>query len=445
MNVTTENTGNLELKVTFSFEKSDYQPKVDQAIKKFRKTVNIPGFRPGMAPMGMVNKMYGRSIMLEELQKMLDENVNNYIRTEKLALLGRPLMSEDTENIDIDNKETFNFTFEMGLRPALNIDLKSLAPVNKYEIELTQEVYEEYVENARKQNFDSQFPDNVSEGDIIMASLMEADENGVAVEGKTAITANIAVDTIADEVLKTSIIGAAKETQFTSTFAGILGSDLEEAAKKTNMPAEALPNLDTNFILTITRIRREGLAEMNQELFDRVLGPGKVEDEAGFEAAFKEEIAKVFENEAHKRFAEDVQMQLLQTEGFELPDNFLIKWVHSNNEKASIEDIKEDYTRSREMIKRDVLIGYLLEQNNLQIEYKDIVNAAKAKIYNQFLQYGVPLQDPELGNFAKSHLEKEENVNEIEAVLKNNLIENLINTEVASTTVAISLDDYKKL
>jgi len=412
MNITQEKTGNLNAVVKIKIAPADYSPKVEKAIKDQAKKAQLPGFRKGMVPAAHIKKMYGKSILVEEINNLLNDTLSNYIAEQKLEILGQPLPQMDNErDFKWDNTDEFEFDYELGLAPAFDVNVSSKDKFTQYVVKADQETLESRIKNVRRSYGKMTNPEVAEEGDVLYAELVQLGADGSIFEGGISNTATIRLDLISDKKVLKSLVGLKKDDVVTidvqKTF-----EDKAAIAKALNISEEDAADLKSNFQLTVKNVNRLEESDLNQEFFDKLFGEGTVTDEAGFRAKIQEEVESMFTQDAERKLSNDIYEALLQKHAFDLPDDFLRRWLKATNEKLTDEELAEGYDDFAKNLKWTLIENKIIKDNSIEIKYEDVVAAAKAKLDAQFRMYSPsPLPEDQLAQYAVQFLQDKENAN----------------------------------
>ena len=379
MQITRTDVDALNAKVAISIEQNDFAEKVDNILKDYRKSANIPGFRKGHVPMGMIKKQYETAVTADEVNKLLQENLNKYIQDEKLELLGNPLPVMQEE---IDWKaDQLSFEFELGLAPAFEVKMKGKKAVTQYQIEADKKMVQEQVEYLQKQYGKIEAQTAIEEG-LELSLKVTNEEAGIdatttieweQLKGKKNLDALKAAGLNNTITLKTK--GLFKEDHVLARALGITVDKLEEAPKEVT--------------LTVTEANKRTLAELDQELFDKLYEPGTVKNVTDLKAKIKEGVEKQFEQQTEQKLLNDVTESLINETKFDLPKEFLVRWLQNTGEKPlTEEEAAEEYEKSEKGIRYQLIEGALIKVHDLQIQFEELQDFAKGMIKQQMAQYG---------------------------------------------------------
>ncbi len=410
MNITKENLDELNAVVKVKVEKDDYEERVSNVLKDYRKKARIDGFRPGKVPFGLINKMYRKPVLVEEINKLLSESLTNYLVEEKLNVLGEPLPHEDEKpDIDWDRDTEFEFAFDLGLAPEPELSVSTKDKIPYYQIKIDKDLRNKYIDNYTSRLGSFREVDEVVEKEVVKADIIQLDlegnikEDGIAVED-----ASVSVEMIKDENIKKKFIGAKA--------GDIINLDLRKAfpsdAELTSMlkiEKEKLQEVTGEFQLTINSISKYENAEINQELWDKLYGEGQVKSEEEFMKKIDEEIEANLKNDSEYRFKIDAKDFLVKKFKKSLPKEFLIRWLLTANEgKASREEIEKDYEHFEEDLKWQLIKNKLIEENKIAVTDEELLETAKEFTRAQFMQYGLSnIPDEHLETYAKESLNRE--------------------------------------
>jgi trigger factor len=379
MNITRENIDALNAVVKVDIAKEDYSDKIEKILTDYRKTANVPGFRKGHVPMGMVKKQYGKAVLVDEVNKLLQEALNKYLTEEKLDVLGQPLPKTQDE-IDWDAGD-FSFEFELGLAPEFEVNLKSKKAITHYNIVAGDKMINDQVENIQKQY-----------GKLISQTTVEKDSEitGTFKNEEKAIenTITLTLDKFKSSSTSKKFVGAKVGDVITLKTKGLYNEDqdLMHALKVSQDDAKGL-NIEVTF--TVTEINERELADLNQELFDKLFGKDGVKSVTELKGKIKEDAEKQFVQQSDQKLLNDVTEYLVDSTKFDLPAEFLQKWMQTAGEEQLDEaQAKEEYQKSEKSLRYQLIEGKLITENNVQVTLEDIKGHAKNMIRTQMAQFG---------------------------------------------------------
>lgn len=414
MDITQEKTGNLNAVVKIKIAPADYSAKVEKAIKDQAKKAQLPGFRKGMVPPAHIKKMYGKSILVEEVNNLLNDTLSNYIAEEKLEILGQPLPQlENEREFKWDNTDEFEFDYELGLAPAFDVNISSKDKFTEYVIKADQETLESRIKNIRRSYGKMTNPEVAAEGDVLYAEVVQLGADGAIFEGGINNTATLRLDLIKDEEILKTLVGLKKDDVVTINLVKAL-DDNAAVAKALNISEEDAADIQSDFQLTVKNVNRLEESDLNQEFYDKIFPDGSVTDEAAFRAKITEEVEGMFKQDAERKLSNDIYEDLLTKHTFELPDEFLRRWLKATNEKLTDEELAEGYDDFAKNLKWTLIENKIIKDNSIEIKYEDVVQAAKAKLDAQFRMYSpAPLPEDQLAQYAVQFLQEKENANRV--------------------------------
>ncbi|TCD10613.1 trigger factor [Pedobacter frigidisoli] len=412
MNITQEKTGNLNAVVKIKITPADYSEKVDKAIKDQAKKAQLPGFRKGMVPAGHIKKMYGKTILVDEVNNLLSDTLTNYIAEQKLEILGQPLPQlDDPREFKWDNTDEFEFDYELGLAPAFEVNISSKDKFTEYVIKADQETLETRIKSIRRSYGKMSNPEVSAEDDVLYTELTQLSPDGSVFESGITSSATVRLDQIKDKKIHKSLIGLKQNDEVTIDIQKAL-EDAAVIAKALNISEEDAAELKSNFKLVVKNVNRLEEADLNQEFFDKIFGEGTVTDEAGFRTKITEEVEGMLKQDAERKLSNDIYEDLLKKHAFELPDEFLRRWLKATNEKLTDEELAEGYDDFAKNLKWTLIENKIIKDNSIEIKYEDVVQAAKAKLDAQFKMYSQsPLPEDQLAQYAVQFLQDKENAN----------------------------------
>ena len=446
MNVKFENVSKAQGLLTISMEKADYQENVDKALKDARKKVQMPGFRPGMVPMGLVQKMYGKSIKADEINKILQEKIYGYIKENKIDMLGEPLPNDEKEagmSLDDDN---LTFYFDIALAPQFKAEIGKDDAIAYYEIKVTEEMVNNQVKAYAQQNGKYEQVNSYQENDVIKGQLAELNADGTAKDGGIVVEGATLMPQYIKDAAQKKLFGKAKKGDVIKfNPAKAYEGNAIEISSLLNKKKEEVEGIDTDFSLTVQDITRFVEGELNQELFDHVFGKDAVKDEAGFRAKVEESIAKSFVPDSDYKFLLDARAYLMEKVGkLEYAEDLLKRIMKANKPEA--EQDEATFQRSLEELTWHLIQEKLVEKYSIKVEEADVKEMAREATRAQFAQYGMMnIPDELLDNYSKEMLKKRETVDG----LVNRAIETKLTAalkgDVKLKNKKVTIDEFNKL
>ena len=446
MNISLQNVDKVSALLTVKIEKADYQEKVEKTLKTLRQRANMPGFRKGMVPMGLIKKQYGTSVLVEEIDKLMQEKVSEYIRENKVNMLGAPLPKENNANFSTD--ENFEFSFDIALAPEFELALSSSDTIDYYDIDVTDDMVEQQVKLYTQRTAKYDKVDEYQDNDMLKGLLAELDENGNTKEGGVQVEGAVMMPAYMKNDEQKAIFNGAK-TNTVLVFNPSVAFDNNEAelASLLKVKKEEVANYKSNFSFQIEEITRMIPGELNQELFDQVLGEGKAHSEEEFRAQIKDVIKKQFEADSDYKFLLDVRTYTMSKVGkLEFADELMKRIMLENNKEKGEEFVNENYDKSLEELTWHLIKEKLVAANNIKVEQADINNMAKEATRAQFAQYGmINVHDELLENYSKEMLKKRESVEALVNRAVEAKLSEALKGQVTLNHKAVSAEEFNKM
>ena len=436
MNITRNNVDAINAVVTVEVSKADYAPKVEKVLADYRKNATIPGFRKGAVPMSLIQKQYGKAILLEEVNKVLQENLNRYLQEEKLDILGNPLpVVTDSFNWDA---EDFKFDFELGLAPTFSVDLAAKNDVVQYKI-----IADDTMLNAQVARIQKQY------GKIVSATVVAEgnDVSGVFTNEEKGINNRTTLDMelFADAKTAKLFLGKKVGDVVTLKTKGLFNDD-HKLMDVLAIGHDDVHGLDIEVTFTIDEVVASEPAELNQELFDKLFGPGVVNSLEELKAKIKEDAEQQFEQQANQKFLNDVTESLIANTKFDLPAAFLKKWIQTAGENPlTAEQAEEEYTKSENGLRYQLIEGKVMADNNLQITFEELKDFTSGLIKKQMAQFGQmnPTDEDVQGIVARVMSNQDEVKRLSEQVMSEKML-NLYKEKVKAKTKEVNYEEFIK-
>ncbi len=442
MNVVRTDIDAVNASLTVQIAKADCNEELDKELRNYKKKANIPGFRPGMVPMGMVKKMYGKYALVNIVNQKISDALYEYIKENNLQILGEPLPNEgEQKEVDLDNDETFEYVFDIALAPEVNVSLDKKTKIDYYDIEVSAEMVDNQVK-AYTGRFGSYEPvEVVEEKDMLKGSVRE-------VNGATEVAdAVLCPAYMKNDEQKALFVGAKKGDKVTFSPAVAYDNNEAEIASFLKIKKEEVANLTAEFEFTIAEITRYNESPVDQTLFDKVFGENAVKSEAEFRAKIEENIQESLRSNSDYKFALDAKAVLTKKlDKVVFPEAFLKRWVLATNKNMTAETLDKEFPAMLNELKWQVVCDKVAKDNEIKIEESDVVAQAKAATKAQFAQYGM-MNIPEdvLENYAKETLKKEDaRKHLLEKALEDKIVVAIKNA-VKVERKKISVEDFGKL
>ena len=447
MNITQEKIDNLNAVLKVNIDAADYKERVDKAIKDHAKKAKMPGFRPGMVPPSHIKKMYGKSILVDEVNNLLSDTLNNYIAEQKLDILGQPLPKlDDSQQYNWDFADNFEFNYEVGLAPEFNIDFSSKDKLTQYVIKIDDTTLAERIKNIRRSYGKMTNPDVSADDDVLYAQLTQLSPDGSVFDGGISNTTSVRIEQIKDAKIKKSLIGLKKEDEVTLDIQKAFGNEAPKVAAILGIDESEAAELKSNFKLTVKNVNRLEESDLNEEFFDKLFGAGVVTDEAGFKAKITEELESMMNQDSDRKLQNDIYTYSLDKVSFELPDEFLKRWLKATNENLSEQELEGGYKDFAQNLKWTLIENKIITGNSLEIKYEEVFAAAKQSLDAQFRMYSpTPLTEEQLGQYTVQYLQNKENANKVFEEVKALKTIDYIKSVVTLDKKDIFYNDFKEL
>ena len=442
MKISHQKIDEINAKITVELAPEDYNPAVDKAIKDQAKKAKLPGFRPGLVPVGHIRRTYGKAILLDEINRVVNDKISAYITEEKLEVLGQPLPieGEQDEQYNWDFKDTFTFNYEIGLAPEFEIPFTAESEFKEFDIKADEATLTERIKNLRRSYGKMTNPEVSEEGDVLYATLKQDKEEGIE------NTTSVRTDIIEDAKIKKSLVGLKKDDS--------VKIDVKKAFQTADLARilaiteEEVENLDvTKFEVTVKNINRLEEAELNQEFFDKLFNAGEVTEEAQFNEKVKEEVENLFKQNSAQKLRNDMYTFGMDKVEANFPEAFLKRWLKATNPNLSDAEIEEGFADFINNLKWTIIENRIVTANSLEVKYDEVVELAKERIYAQIKMYNINEEptDEQLGQFALQMLSDREQANRLfEEVKALKVFEHLKST-VKINTEAIDYDKFEQL
>jgi trigger factor len=448
MQITKQNIDNLTSTLKLTISKEDYAPKVEKTLKDYIKKATIPGFRPGMAPMGLIKKTHGKHVLLDEINKIISDSLTNYISENKLHVLGDPLPNEtEQKEIDWENPSEMEFFFDIAEAPAVNVDLTKKMSLKQYNIIVDDKMLESYIENFSNRYGSYKPGKKVKSDELLKGDFIELNSKGEALENGINIDdVSISLAVIKDEDSKKKFDGAKVDDVIVFNPKIAFPNDTDRAAML-NVSKEEVAKIESDFSFTIKDIKTYESAKLDQDLFDKVLGKDVAKTEEEFKSKVRDDIRTNLMFETDYKLKLDSREHLLDTVKIEIPVEFLKRWLlYTNTSKLSAEEIERDFPLFEQDLKWQLIKDTILKDNDVKIENEEIVNMAKEVARMQFKQYGINFVENEhLETYAQQILKNEDERKKLIERLIEDKIVGVIKEKVKIDEKEITAEEFNKL
>jgi len=448
MNITRENIDSLNGIIRVTIEKADYAPNVELALTDYRKKANMPGFRPGKIPQGLVKKMYGKAALVDEVNKLLTDGLSNFIFDEKLDILGEPLPNEELQKtIDWDNDADFEFVFDIGFAPEIKLSFDKKTKIPVYKIKVSEEMIDKQIDSYAAR-FGANQPTDVVEKDVtVRGNIVQLDaENAVLENGASVEMALISIDLIKDEEIKNSFIGKKIEDEVIFDIKKAYPNDTE-IAYLLNIDKAEVANIEGNFKITVKEINKFVPAELNQEHYQKILGENTTIDNAeAFRLHVADELSTYYTPSIEYKFAIDAREMMVSKIKMEFPVDFLKRWLMATNKELTMEQIEAEFDHFMEDLRWQVIKENIIKENELKVTEDDVMELAKKVAASQFRQYGMfDIPEEHLEGFAIKMLEKKDDRSRLFNKRMEDKIMEVVKSKVAVEEKEITAEEFDKM
>lgn len=435
MDIKKKDVDALNAVVTVVISKDDYQEKVTKVLNNYKKTANIPGFRKGHIPMGMVKKQYGKGVLVEEVNKLLQEGLHNFLTQEKLDVLGNPLPKNETE-INWDNDE-FTFAFDLGLSPSFKVDVAKKS-VTAYKIVADKEMLANQVKSIRKQYGTLKSKTQVEKGDEITGTFTNPEKE---IDKSTTLE----LDSLKGKTQIKALTGAKPGDVISLNTKGMFAQE-QDNQKHFGVSVEDAKGLSVEVSFKIDEVNTREMADLNQELFDKLFGEGNVTSEKALKEKIKEDAEKQFAQQSDQKMLNDVVESLIENTKFDLPKDFLERWIQVSGENPMTpEEAKAEYARSEKGLRYQLIEGKLRAEHNLQVSFDELKAHALEMIKGQMAQFGqLDPSEEELNNIASRIMSNQEEVKRLSEQLNSSKLLDFFKENAKLKIKEVSYDKFIK-
>jgi len=436
---------NAVLKITIAPE--DYQKKVSAILDKHRKTAKIPGFRPGHVPMGMIQKQYGKAVLIEELNKVVNDTLSNYIRENKIEILGNPIPKEGVEVIgSFEKPEIFEFEYEIGLTPKIEVPLSSKSKYDYIKVKIDKDLVDKQIDDLRRRYGKLLSVDSIEDRDMILAQFVELKEDGSILEGGILHSSTISMEYVVDDNVKKELLGKVKNDKVVVKPSTVSRGEKDTAAML-GVKEEELATISDKFQMTINEIKRMELAEMNQELFDKLFGPAAITSDKELRDRISVDMAGMFSGDSDRLLTREIFNDLIVKTKVELPNRFLKRWIKLSQETPiTDEQIDLEFDNYLKNLKWQLIQGTIFRENKIGLDNQEVIEFTKSLLISNFAQYGIPApEEKELLASAMQVLQNREEANRVYDMLAEQKLTQYFKSTVKLNEKEVSYDKFVEM
>ena len=447
MNVTFKKLDDLNAIISIEVKNEDYQENLNKQFKDYRKKAKIPGFRPGTVPLGMVKQMIGKSVLFEEVNRLTSEELYKYLQDNKIDILGQPMTSSSMESeTDFDNYGDFTFHFDLGLAPVFDLKVSTKDKLTRYEIELDGKEVETEIKNLRRQNGKLENIDKFeTENDSIVLIMTETNAKGEHKDGgvfEQEVT--VLPEVVKSKKVKKQLLNVSIDDELKINVFDLFNDNEMVVSHSLGIEKEAVSSLSKNFIGKVKEIKRVFPAELNQEFFDLVMGPGAVSNEEEFNKKIEENLGSYYVAESEKQLEAEINSVLEKNHKLTLPDDFLKRWLQGTKpETYTADKVDELYAEESNVLRKQLIREKIAEQENVEVTDEDINQTSFAYTAQMLRQYGLNNPDPAMiQNFEAKNREEKNYLLRIRDVVVDNKVLDKVKDMITIKTKKISVDKF---
>ena len=447
MIVLKENVDNLNADLIVKINREDYASKVKASLEKYRKTAKIPGFRPGNVPMGMIEKQYGKSLLAEELNKLANDGIYNFIKENKLEILGNPIPKENTQvKGDFSAPAEFEFTFEIGLSPTIDM---SKAMNGKYDyttIKVDDKLINQQIEDLRRRYGKLISTEIAGEKDMVLGKFQELnDDKSIKTDGISNAT-TISLEFLKDAAVCQLFIGKKIDETF-ELDPSLVAKDNKDLSSILGVSEEIASGVTGLFSFTITEIKKMAMADLNSDLYAKLFQEGEVDSEESLKARIKKDMEQMFSKDSDKLLTRSVFNSIMEQTNVEFPSDFLKRWIRMTNEKPlTEEDINAEFDAYLKSLKWQLIQTKIFKDNNIKLDQEEVIEYTKNLLIGNYAQYGMPApDDKELAETAIRLLQNKEQANGIYDQLAEQKLTDFFKSMVSLVAKPVSYDEFVEL
>lgn len=443
MNIERTDLDALNAELNISLAPADYSERVDTAIKRYKKNAQIPGFRPGHVPTSLIKQRFGKSILAEEINQVLQDNLYKYINDNKLEILGSPIPTGENDEVgNWENPGDFKFRYQVGFAPIIDVELTNALSFEYVKVKVDDTLLDRQINDLARRYGKMSEPELSGNEDMIIAMLQELDENGAVKDGGISHQTTVSVEFIKDEATKAKFIGLKKDDAI-NVDPHMLSSNHEDLAKMLNISHDALHGLSSQFKLTVVELKRIEAHAIDQELFDKLFGEGEVNSEAELRDRVKADLEKMFERDSDYLFKREFAKKYTDMLNPQLPDSFLKRYIMLTNEKpVTAEMVEHDYPYYAAQLRWELIEGKIIRKYEIRVSPDEALEHVKQVLASRYAQYGLPMQEEMLTEFAKKSLaDKNEAKNVYDFLYEEKMIE-IVKQNCSLNFVEMPYDEF---
>jgi trigger factor len=447
MNVIREDVNSTSAILRVNIAPLDYETQVSNALEKARKQAKNPGFRSGHVPLALIKKQYGKGILIEEINKAVSNALTTYFTNNKVEILGNPIpYAKEEVKGDFNAPADFEFAFEIGLAPTIQLDAALKDTFNYVKVNVDAKLIDQQVDDLRRRYGKLVASEKVGATDMIMAQFTELNADGTVKEQGVLHSSTISMEFVENAKAKKALTGKKVGDVLTVNPADVSKGGKDTAAML-GLKEEDLANISDTFEMKINEIRHMELAELNQELFDKLFGEGVVSSEEALKERVKEDLDKMFAQDSDRLLTREVYERLVEKTNVELPSDFLKRWIQVSNEKPiTLEEIEAQFEGYEKSMKWQLIQGHIFKANDIKVDQKEALEFTKGLLVSQYAQYGIPApEDKELTTSAIQVLTNKEESARVYDMLAETKLTEYFKSTVKLADKVVSYDEFVEI
>ncbi len=441
MNITRNDLNTLSAEIVIELRKEDYEPAINEGIKKVQRQASMPGFRPGKVPAGLIRKQYGNQIMADELNKLLNDTIHKYIEENKIDILGNPLPKEEA-NVDINDLSDKRFVYELGLAPEFSVALDKSINLNYKTVKVDDSLVDKYVNDVRRNYGTPVYPEKSGENDTLFVDVNELEENGEIKAGGIYKSTSFTVSKVGNSVAAEKLTNLAKGDKVVVNVDDLYATDLDKSVGL-GIDRELAEATHCNLQLTVKNISRLEEAPLDQTLFNRVYGDGSVDSEEAFREKIRGELGLMFSADADRLFMREVEQVFVGKHNLTLPDDFLKRWIMVANDKpVSMEQVEKDYPEYAKSMQWRLIENKIIKDNQLEVSADELRAEAEAFIRSEYARYGQVPTDEDVQKITVDLMKNNKEAQKMYESLFSRKVLALVKENCTLTPVEVSYDEF---
>lgn len=447
MNVIRQDVDAINAVLKVEIAPADYQDKVKAALDKYRKNAKVPGFRPGHVPMGMIQKQYGKAVLVDELNKQVNAALYKYIEENKIEILGNPIPKEGVEVVgSFEQPDVFQFEYEIGITPKIEVPISSKSKYDYVKVKIDSKLVDKQIDDLRRRYGKLISVDAVGEGDMILAQFVELKDDETVLEGGIMHSSTFSMEFAEDKKVKEKLLGKVKGDKIVVNPTTV-SRGAKDTAAMLGIQEEDLATISDKFQMTITEIKRMEMADLNQDLFDKLFGPGTITTEKELRDRISKDLVDMFANDSDRLLTRDIFNDLVEKTKVDLPSKFLKRWIKLSTENPITEEqIENEFDGYAKSLKWQLIQGNIFKTNEIKLDNQEVIDFTKSLLVSNYAQYGIPApEDAELSASAMQVLQNKEEATRVFDMLAEQKMTQFFKNTVKLNEKEVSYDAFVEM